>query len=830
MTTLTQGQQEALSKLEAFLASEDLFFLLSGSAGTGKTYMLEQVLPLVTDGDVIGCGPTHKSVAVLATRLHDTDCMTIHRFLGLKPKKSGTTSSLVKQRNYDPTQWMGVSVLLLDELSMVSSDLVKHIKDDALSWNRKYIFIGDRYQLPPVDEKYCPVYDWDIPDRYKHELTEIVRQAADNPVIRAATGIRDSIIGGKEPPLRQYKADNNTGIYLLKPAEWESKLAEYVHMPQYKENTDFMRILAYRNATVHSYNQKVRHLLGEDLTYPFSVGDKVVANEAWVVDEEVLMNTGQEFTITEIYPHTHPVYSDIFGFFLELEEIPGYPVYVLDYEKSAAAYKNALQAAAITGTKEGDWRPYYGLQEYFADLRPVFSLTTHKCLPLRAKILGGCGVETLGGASVGQEVISGKRLLQPIVSVAENRIKPEYLIKTKSGRAFVSSPEHRYLLPDGEFRQAGSIRKGDFLSLYRNPCKHEFIFDLDYYAYGYLVGNGCYSYASNRVDITLHQDSSLFEILKQFLGKHGSKVYTYAKGKSKGVTLSTELKQLRQEMLDVGLLRVTAANKALPKLTTRRQQANFIRGLFDADGSCSAVHANIRLSTSSEDLVDGVLFLLQGFGIIGRKRWVRKDLGHHSQAFHLEITGENCRLCRDQIGFSEGYKAERLGRVLALVKGKSNTDFIQGTTNYRALFRSAFKLRDGFNKKGNGLPKGSHITGKLNHKYLSYRQLVDCRDFLVDHNIEVPHPIMDVLNDWYFYDEVVSSELTGASVLMTDIEVKDDHSFIYNGAVVHNSQGSTFDNVMVDFRDIYTNRKMSEADRCYYVAITRARYNVYLLA
>jgi exodeoxyribonuclease-5 len=45
----------------------------------------------------------------------------------------------------------------------------------------------------------------------------------------------------------------------------------------------------------------------------------------------------------------------------------------------------------------------------------------------------------------------------------------------------------------------------------------------------------------------------------------------------------------------------------------------------------------------------------------------------------------------------------------------------------------------------------------------------------------------------------------------------------------HKTQGSTFDNIFLDFRDIYKNRILAEADRAFYVALTRARYNVYIL-
>lgn len=45
----------------------------------------------------------------------------------------------------------------------------------------------------------------------------------------------------------------------------------------------------------------------------------------------------------------------------------------------------------------------------------------------------------------------------------------------------------------------------------------------------------------------------------------------------------------------------------------------------------------------------------------------------------------------------------------------------------------------------------------------------------------------------------------------------------------HKSQGSTFQNVFVDLADVYSNRRQTVADRCYYVALTRAAQSVYVL-
>ena len=117
---LTEGQNSAMKKLVRFIGSDDPIFRLRGSAGTGKTYLTQMLNQHITNGRMIGCGPTHKSVGVLASRLgDDVDTMTIHRFLGLKPHKRAGEEVLLRKKDYDPSQWHDISLVTLDEASMV---------------------------------------------------------------------------------------------------------------------------------------------------------------------------------------------------------------------------------------------------------------------------------------------------------------------------------------------------------------------------------------------------------------------------------------------------------------------------------------------------------------------------------------------------------------------------------------------------------------------------------------------------------------------------------------------------------------------------------------
>lgn len=377
--TWTEGQKEFIRKIEVFFDQDDNnIFLLSGSAGTGKTSICGLLPGYFQEGQLIVTGPTHKSVHVLREKLDNTPCMTIHKFLGLKPKRIKGESVLVRSDRYDPSEYMNVRVVLVDEASMLSAELLRYIKQDLDAWGRQYILVGDKYQLPPVNEIVSPCFAIEyLPEENQTELLEVVRQANDNPVIAIATSIRNAIIDNKEPPFTGKRNEDNVGVYTLKRQRWLEKLAEAVLDPRFKEDPDWLRILAYKNETVHFYNQKVREILGEDLTVPFSEGDLVTAKSPWIVQDEVIIMTGDEFEVLAIEPCTHPVYPQLHGYWVSLKYMEDQPVYVLDYMRSAQAYKDLLQAITINAREQGDWRPYYALEEYYADLRPVYAITVH---------------------------------------------------------------------------------------------------------------------------------------------------------------------------------------------------------------------------------------------------------------------------------------------------------------------------------------------------------------------------------------------------------------------------------------------------------------------
>jgi exodeoxyribonuclease V len=150
---LTVDQAEALRNIEAAYEPGG-FYLLTGHAGSGKTYLMQRLTKsmLAKKRRIVLSAPTHKAVAVLARKLaeaniKDVTCRTIHSVLSLTPKPRTDRLVFERDRNADPVT---TDVVVVDECSMVDLELLRHIRRHLP--NAFVLFVGDPAQLPPVGE------------------------------------------------------------------------------------------------------------------------------------------------------------------------------------------------------------------------------------------------------------------------------------------------------------------------------------------------------------------------------------------------------------------------------------------------------------------------------------------------------------------------------------------------------------------------------------------------------------------------------------------------------------------------------------------------------
>jgi len=388
----SKDQNKAVDMLKDFLKSDESFATILGSAGVGKTTMVSAMPELYDAAKVLATGPTNKCVRVLRDKIPaEIECITINKFLGLGVKNVKDKKVSYRVGTYDPTEWAHIKVVLVDESSMLGSGLrdekgkllfkglCDFIKEDAEEFDRKYIIMGDDCQLPPVEgsQKQTEAFGLAAPDN-SVTMTEIVRQAADNPIIMAATLVRDAIKTKQEPKLRGGLNElEGTGVELLKRMAWVERLEEYVGDPRIHTDVDFCRVIAWTNDAVKEHNLSIRGVLGADITRPFDLGDTVVVNEAVEKGFTVVLGTGQEVIVETMRESEHPVK----GFkewvvtlqALDLSE----PLRVLD-ESSRPAYLAELERLRKQCSLSKQWQPFYGLKNYYADLRPPYSITAHK--------------------------------------------------------------------------------------------------------------------------------------------------------------------------------------------------------------------------------------------------------------------------------------------------------------------------------------------------------------------------------------------------------------------------------------------------------------------
>lgn len=121
---------------------ENNIIILTGGAGMGKSASTEMLIKMLEDNrkSYILATPTGKSAKVLKDFTR-REAKTIHRALCYNPKLGW---------GYNKENKLICDVLLIDELSMLSVDLMVHVID-AIDFNRtKLVMIGDHNQLPSV--------------------------------------------------------------------------------------------------------------------------------------------------------------------------------------------------------------------------------------------------------------------------------------------------------------------------------------------------------------------------------------------------------------------------------------------------------------------------------------------------------------------------------------------------------------------------------------------------------------------------------------------------------------------------------------------------------
>lgn len=159
--------------------------LLTGSAGTGKSYTIKYIIEYLKKNN--------KKFAVTATTGTAAVMIggqTLHSFLGLG---HGTASIkeiynniLRNKKKYDNISC--IDTLIIDEVSMLDKDLFEKISDllslikinDGYFGNIQLILIGDFCQLAPVKGQYCFLSElWNKIDIKIVLLTELIRQSND---------------------------------------------------------------------------------------------------------------------------------------------------------------------------------------------------------------------------------------------------------------------------------------------------------------------------------------------------------------------------------------------------------------------------------------------------------------------------------------------------------------------------------------------------------------------------------------------------------------------------------------------------------------------------
>lgn len=292
--TLTNDQKKAFYEVIEWAEKcrksnlVDRWFVISGYAGTGKSFLTQKLIPALKSifgSNCAGCAPTHKAVEVLRSFAgnHLSDINTIHKLchLGVSdPDEKGIKHICQIASKYP--YYANFDFVIVDEVSMIGEEIINFIPKKTPT-----IFLGDIAQLPPVqsdDEKSNINEISPLLKRPNIVLTEVIRY--DGEIANYVNGLRENLTNKNISPL----ISKGNLVKYLDREKWLDKAFQIFKK---SKNIDEIKLLAWSNKEVESLNKYIRNKL-----FPSSNQYLYIANELVIAKEPITRWNPSNNTLT----------------------------------------------------------------------------------------------------------------------------------------------------------------------------------------------------------------------------------------------------------------------------------------------------------------------------------------------------------------------------------------------------------------------------------------------------------------------------------------------------------------------------------------------------